>query len=135
MNQRIRVLIAGAQPSARAGINALLTLYPEFEITGLASDGHEAVFMAAEYKPDVILIDLQMPVTDEMEATRQIKGRWPGIPIIALTMYSSDGHEAQKAGADAFVLKGFEPETLREVILQTRNSSDKNPLTSEHTGL
>lgn len=123
MNQRIRVLIADDQLSARNGLKALLTLNSAFKVVGLASNGREAVQMAEEYRPDVILMDLQMPVMDGLEATRLVKDKWPMIKVIALTMYVGRKAEALTASFDAHLLKGFEAEILYSIILKTQRQS------------
>jgi DNA-binding NarL/FixJ family response regulator len=105
------------------GLKALLALYPEIKVVGLASDGREAVQMAEEYRPDVILMDLQMPVMDGLEATRLVKEKWPMIKVIALTMYVDRKAEALTAGVDAHLLKGFEAEILYKIILKTQRKS------------
>ena len=134
MNQRIRVLIADGQQSARNGLKALLTLYPEFEVVGLASDGREAVQMAKEYQPDVILMDMQMPAMDGLEATRLVKDKWPTIKVIALAMYIGGKDEALTAGIDAHLLKGFEAEILYKTILRIQSRSFSNPLVTRGIG-
>lgn len=126
MKQRIRILIADDQESARNGLKALLTLYPGFEVVGLARDGREAVQMAEEYRPDVILMDIQMPIMDGLEATRIVKERWPMIKVIALTMYGGNKDEVISAGADVYLLKGFEPETLHKNMLGILDGSVPN---------
>ena len=134
MNQRIRVLIADDQQSARNGLKALLTLFPEIEVVGLASDGREAVQKAEEYRPDVILMDIQMPAMDGLEATRLVKDKWPMIKVIALAMYVGGKHEALTAGVDAHLLKGFEAEILYKTILKIQSRSFGNPLVVKGTG-
>lgn len=123
MNQRIQVLIADDQRSARDGLRALLTLYPEFEVVGLACNGQEAVQMAEEYRPDVILMDIQMPVMDGLEAIKLVKEKWPMIKVIALTMYIDNKDEALAAGADMHLLKGFDAEILYKDILSMIDGS------------
>ena len=98
-------------------------MYPEFEVVGLASDGREAVQLAEEYRPDVILMDVQMPVMDGLEATRLVKDKWPTIKVIALTMYVGRKAEALTAGVDAHLLEGFEAEFLYRIILKTLSRS------------
>ena len=123
MNQRIRILIADDQRSARNGLKALINMVPEFEVIGMASNGLEAVQMANEYRPDVILMDMQMPIMDGLEATRLVKDRWPTIKVIALAMYVGRKDEAFTAGVDAHLLKGFEAEILYRIILKTVHRS------------
>jgi DNA-binding NarL/FixJ family response regulator len=118
MKVHIRVLIADDRLSSRNGLRALLATQLEIEIVGEAADGREAVHLVEQCQPDVVLMDLRMPVIDGLEATRMIKGRWPQVKVIALTMYSSHQSEALSAGADAFLVKGCPAEDLLEAILQ-----------------
>ena len=118
MKQHIRVLIADDRLSSRNGLRALLATQLEIEIVGEAADGREAVRLVEQCQPDVVLMDLRMPVIDGLEATRTIKGRWPQVKVIVLTMYPSHQPEALAAGADAFLVKGCSAEDLLEAILQ-----------------
>jgi len=122
MKRRIRVMIADDQQPTRLGLIALLTLCPEVELAGEAADGLEAVVLAAERRPDVVLMDMQMPGMDGLEATRHIKRQKSEIKVIALTMYSRYKAQALAAGVDAFLLKGCATETLLDAILDLRDS-------------
>jgi DNA-binding NarL/FixJ family response regulator len=126
MEGRIRVLIADDQKPTRLGLSALLTLCPEIELVGEAADGLEAVQLAVERQPDVVLMDMQMPVMNGLEATRRIKIQRSEIKVIALTMYNRYKAQALAAGVDAFLLKGCPTETLVDAIL-----SLKEPRTSK----
>ena len=126
MEGRIRVLIADDQKPTRLGLSALLTLCPEIELVGEAADGLEAVQLAVERRPDVVLMDMQMPVMNGLEATRRIKIQRSEIKVIALTMYNRYKAQALAAGVDAFLLKGCPTETLVDAIL-----SLKEPRTSK----
>jgi DNA-binding NarL/FixJ family response regulator len=117
MERHVRVLIADDRPATRQGLRALLTLLPQVEIVGEAANGGESIQMVAECQPDVVLMDMQMPVMDGLEATRRIKEQWPEVQIIALTMYARYQAEALAAGADAFLLKDGAPDTLAGAIL------------------
>ena len=79
VNKTWRVLVVDDQAPTRQGITALLELAPDMEVTHEASDGSEAVQLVAEEQPDVVLMDVRMPVMDGLEATRQIKDRWPQV--------------------------------------------------------
>ena len=116
MNKKLRVLVADNQEPIRQGITALLELTPDIEVCHQASNGWEAVQFVAEEQPDVVLMDVRMPVMDGLEATRQIKGRWPQIKVVVLTLYGSHRDEALTAGADRFLLKGGTSSSLTEVI-------------------
>ena len=126
MEGRIRVLIADDQKPTRLGLSALLTLCPEMELVGEAADGLEAVQLAVERRPDVVLMDMQMPVMNGLEATRRIKIQRSEIKVIALTMYNRYRAQALAAGVDTFLLKGCPTETLVDAIL-----SLKEPRTSK----
>ena len=117
MKQRVRVLIADDQQATRQGLSALLILCPEVELVGEAVDGLEAVQMVAEHRPDVVLMDMQMPVMDGLEAARRIKKQWSEIKVIGLTMYNRYKTLAISAGVDEFLIKGCATETLLDAIL------------------
>jgi YesN/AraC family two-component response regulator len=118
MKQHIRVLIADDRLTSRDGLKALLATQLGIDIVGEAADGREAVQLAEQYRPDVVLMDVRMPVMDGLEATRIIKDRWPEVKVIMLTMYPSHQAEALAAGADAFLVKGCTAEDLLAVILK-----------------
>jgi DNA-binding NarL/FixJ family response regulator len=86
------------------------------EVVGEAADGQESVDLAAERRPDVVLMDVQMPVMNGLEATRCIKRQWPEIRVVVLTMHPKYRAEALAVGADAFLLKGCPSEMLRAAI-------------------
>jgi DNA-binding NarL/FixJ family response regulator len=130
----MRVLIADDRPRSRDGLRALLATvrlspsaalrigahgeaWPEVEVVGEAADGEEAVRLVEECRPDVVLMDVRMPAMDGLEATRFIKGRWPEVKVIVLTIYATYRADALAAGADAFLVKGCPAEELLEAIL------------------
>lgn len=112
MTRPTRVLIADDSAHAREGLRALLATWPDIHVVGEAANGQEAVQLAAEHLPDVVLMDVHMPVLDGVEATWRIKQRWPAVTVIILTVYVSEQRSALKAGADAFLIKGGAPEQL-----------------------
>ena len=122
MNGRVRILITDDQQPTRRGLKALLNFAPQIEVVGEAANGQEAVRLVAEYRPDVVLMDIQMPVMDGLQATRLIKSQWPEIKVIALTNYPTYRAEALRAGVDAFLLKGCTPEALQITIIQAVGS-------------
>ena len=112
MAQPTRVLIADDSVHAREGLRALLRMRPEIEVVGEAANGQDAVRLVAECRPDIVLMDLQMPVLDGVQATQLIKQQWPAVTVIALTVYTMEQSAALAAGADAFLIKGSAPAQL-----------------------
>jgi DNA-binding NarL/FixJ family response regulator len=116
-NQRTRVLIVDDQRPTRQGLKALLASSSQMEVVGEAADGQECVDLVAEHHPDVVVMDVQMPVMNGLEATRRIKRQWPEVRVVVLTMYAAHQAAALAAGADAFLLKSGHPsEILRAVV-------------------
>jgi DNA-binding NarL/FixJ family response regulator len=113
---RIRILIADDHPVFRFGLRALLAAEPTTEVVGEATTGDEAIRLAAELSPQIILMDLNMPGTNGIDATRRILATMPQINILVLTMFDDDDSvfAAMRAGARGYLLKGAEgEETLR----------------------
>lgn len=127
MNKKQKVLVVDDQASTRQGIMAVLELAPDIEVTREASNGREAVQIVAEKQPDVVLMDVRMPLMDGLAATRHIKDRWPQVKVIVLTMYPSNEAEALAAGADRFLLKGAPSSSLTEAIRSLVSSSQHGP--------
>jgi DNA-binding NarL/FixJ family response regulator len=117
MERRLRILVTDDRQTTRQGLRALLSLLPEVEIIAEAADGQQSVDFVAEYRPDVVLMDMQMPVMDGVEATRRIKEQWPMVRVIALTIYPHYRARALAAGVDVFLLKDSAPEALVGAIL------------------
>ena len=114
----IRVLVADDHPVFRRGMRAILGAEPEIELVGEATDGEEAVALALELRPDVILMDLNMPGVTGIEATRRILEASPDTAILMLTMFEDDDPvlAAMRAGAPGYVLKGADwAHTLRAI--------------------
>lgn len=107
----ISVLIADDHPVVRQGLASFLELQPEIELVGQATDGREAVEKALELMPDVVLMDLAMPVLDGIEAIRRIRSACPSTKVIALTSFSDESRlfAAVKAGAAGYLLKDTDP--------------------------
>ena len=112
-----RVLIADDQRSVREALRCLLALSPQVEIVGEAVDGQTAVHLVPECQPDVVLMDIKMPVMNGLEAAHRIKNRWPGVRVIILTMYGSYRTDALASGAVMFLVKGCTCEALQHAIL------------------
>ncbi len=116
-DDKIKVIIADDQVSTRRALKALLTFEPRIEITGEAGDGSEAIRLVGTLLPDLVLIDVQMPVMNGIKATQQIKTMWPGIKVIVYTMFPGYQQEAYQAGADYFLIKGSLGFTPSQIIL------------------
>ncbi len=114
MLNKTRVLIADDHTIVRSGVRLLLQAEPDIEVVGEALNGDEAIALAETLQPDVILMDIGMPGTNGLEATRQIKTRFPEIRILVLTMHRSDEYffEMLRAGASGYILKSAETNDL-----------------------
>ena len=120
----IRVLIVDDLPQVRQGLVSILNLAarrirPRIEVAGEAQNGMEAIRQARTLHPDVILMDLEMPILDGYEATRQIKAEQPGERVIILSIHvgGEEQQRAREAGADGFVVKGACYQDLVNAIL------------------
>lgn len=114
----IKVVIADDHPLVREGLRKVLELEQGIEVVEEAGDGQGAINMARKMKPDVILMDINMPGTNGIEATRVIKRESPKIGIIALTIHDEEEYvlELVKAGVSGYVLKDIDPAKLVETI-------------------
>lgn len=117
MGGRTRVLIADDRSRSRKGLRALLSTNAQVEVVGEVRNGKEAVELTDEIHPDVIIMDVRMPVMSGIDATCVIKDRWPEVKVIVLSMYRRHLEDAQEAGADFFLEKGCPPQDLMEAIL------------------
>lgn len=102
----MNVLIVDDDRASREGLRELFELRPNINVIGEAIDGEEAVTLADSLHPDLVVMDVQMPRMDGLEATRQIKQRTPDIRVVLLTMYREYRAAALRSGADAFLVKG-----------------------------
>ena len=114
----IRVLIADDQPLMRAAFDMTIRAEPDMAVVGDAADGSEAVEMARDLRPDVVLMDVRMPVLDGVEATRQLSAQADPPKVLLLTTFEIDSYaiEALRAGASGFLLKDVHPQQLAEAI-------------------
>ena len=118
MDGPIRVLIADDHPVFQAGLAALLTAAPDIELAGTAATGPETVELARRARPDVVLMGLQMPGLDGIEATRRIAGGNPHTSVVVLSVFGDDDtvRETLRAGARGFLLKGAGHEQIRRAV-------------------
>ena len=122
MTEPIRILIADDHTIVRTGVRMILEAETDFAVVGEALDGQQALEMVESLHPDLVLMDIAMPVMNGLEATRQIKARFPEVNILVLTMHRSDEYffEMLKAGAAGYVLK---TSNMDELVLAVRAAS------------
>jgi DNA-binding NarL/FixJ family response regulator len=114
----VRVLLVDDHPVFRHGLTALLSAIPDIEVVGEGTTGHDAVRLAAELRPDVVVMDLNMPELNGVEATRQVTAAHPEVGVLVLTMFEDDDSvfAAMRAGARGYLVKGADsPEVLRAI--------------------
>jgi len=117
-----KILIVDDVPQVREDLRTLLPLAGEIEVVGVAINGLDAVRKAETLRPDVVLMDLEMPILDGYEATRQLKTLNPACRVVALTIYGDPQarQKAAEAGVDAFIVKGTPVEALVKVITKSK---------------
>ncbi|WP_286170757.1 response regulator [Bacillus sp. NTK071] len=138
----MKLLLADDHLMVRKGLRLFLQSQPDIEIIGEASTGLEAVTLAEQLQPDVVLMDLIMPEMDGIEATKQLKQKYPGMKIIILTSFSDQDHvlPAIRAGAEGYQLKDIDPDELIYTIRAAFNGKSHlhplatNQLMSHMTG-
>ena len=115
---QIRILLAEDHALVRAGIRALLERQQDMEVVGEAADGDEAIQKVSELRPDVVVMDIAMPGTTGLEATRQIKATFPDVHVLTLTILEDERYffESIQAGACGFILKRVLPEELLSAV-------------------
>lgn len=123
MSETIRVHITDDHPIVRRGIKQLLGTEAGIEVVGEAANGREAIADMDKLKPDIVLMDLVMPVMDGIETIRQIKAAYPSIQILVLTSFATDDKvfPAIKAGALGYLIKDTGPDELVRAIRQVHN--------------
>ncbi len=117
MGGDIRLIIVDDSLHARNGLCAILATQPGMDVVGEATQGLEALALLEAKQPEVALIDVRMPVMDGLQTARVIKGRWPQVRVILISMYADHREEALESGADAFVVKGCPTEDLVQAIV------------------
>jgi len=115
---KIRVLIVDDHGVFRNGLKAVINHQADMEVVGEAEDGEKAVALTRELQPDIILMDVKMPVLDGAETTSRILSEMPGMKILALSIYADDGFmtNMMRAGALGYILKGCDTEELSDAI-------------------
>ena len=130
MGDVVRILVADDHPLTRDGIKAALALDDEFEVVGEASDGQEAVYLAEQVQPDVVLMDVRMPVLGGIGATQKISRTVPNARVVMLTVEETQARvgEAIQAGAAGYLLKDIDARELaRAVHLAAEGSAVIHP--------
>jgi NarL family two-component system response regulator LiaR len=122
MSDTIRIMIVDDHSVVRSGLGAFLQVFDDFELVGEASNGKEAVEACGTCRPDVVLMDLVMPVMDGAQATSEIRERYPDIQVIVLTSFKEDDlvERALKAGAIGYLLKNVSADELAQATRSAR---------------
>jgi DNA-binding NarL/FixJ family response regulator len=112
--KEIKLLLVDDQDLIRESLHIVLDMDPEIKVVGLAENGAAALTLCEEHQPDVVLMDIHMPVMDGVEATRQLKTKWPHIRVIILTTFQEVNYvvDALSAGAEGYLLKAIHPRDL-----------------------
>jgi DNA-binding NarL/FixJ family response regulator len=118
MADTVRILLVDDQRLMREGLRTLLELEPGLHVVGEANQGREALDLYTRLQPDVVLMDIRMPVMDGVEATRQLVGHWPTCRVIILTTFDDDEYvfEGLRAGALGYLLKDVSIQELAEAV-------------------
>ena len=120
----IRVMIVDDHGEFREGLKVVINHQEDMEVVGVAENGEEAVVLTRDLLPDIILMDVKMPVMDGTDATRRILAEMPDMKILALSIYADDGFMAgmMRAGALGFILKGCDIDELSDAIRRAAGS-------------
>lgn len=124
MSEKKRILVVDDKPRARQSLSVLLSTWPQIGEVREAANGLEAVAMVEEFRPDLVLMDALMPEMDGLEATRQIKTRWPETRVVMLSMYSDYSDAAILAGAESFASKSDLVVQLRAILAALSSPTD-----------
>ncbi len=119
MSEKIRVLLADDHPLMTEGLRLTISGWEEFDVVGVASDGAKALALCRTLKPDIVILDMQMPKLSGPEVISQIKSETPEMHFVALTTFddAETVSQAMKAGCNGFLLKVIEPEKLKASLL------------------
>lgn len=123
---KTRILVVDDHQMFRDGLKALIALQNDMEIVGEAENGQDAIAKTHKFHPDVILMDINMPIMDGIEATRRIIAEMPNMKILALSMHSGDSFMASmmRAGALGYIMKGGDFEELSGAIRRAAGSGN-----------
>ncbi|MGH2425056.1 MAG: response regulator [bacterium] len=115
---KIRVLLADDHAIVREGVKMILAKEPDFEVVGEAQDGQQALELVERMKPNVVVMDISMPEMGGIEATQQVKERYAGVNVIALTMHEDESYvfKLLRAGASGYVLKRAAAQDLVQAV-------------------
>jgi len=116
MENKLHLMIVDDNPHARKALSAFISTQEWSRVVSEASNGEDALEKIEGRIPDVILMDVHMPIMDGLQATQIIKNRWPQIKVVILTIYSDFKSQAYQAGADAFLIKGCPMEEMTSTI-------------------
>jgi two-component system response regulator DesR len=124
--EKIKILIVDDQKNVRQSLGTILGLIDDFEVLGEAADGAEAIRLADQLDPDIVLMDMSMSELDGTAATRSIKERDPGVGVLMLTMYGSQNarQRAVEAGIDDFAEKGIAMDELAHLIRRVHRTKE-----------
>jgi len=128
-NTTIRVVVVDDHDMVRRGLAVFLRTFDDLKLVGEAADGEEAVRIVEELRPDVVLMDLRMPVMDGVEATKVIRAQFPETQVIALTSFKDERlvHDALSAGAIGYLLKNASVDDLAAAIRAPRGQAHAFP--------
>ena len=118
MNEKLRIVLAEDHKTVREGIKLLVDAQPDMEVVGEAGDGEAVIALTAKLEPDIVLMDISMPVLNGLRATKKLRALYPKIKILTLTRHTDDGYLRQLigAGANGYVLKQSAPSELINAI-------------------
>jgi DNA-binding NarL/FixJ family response regulator len=118
MEQKHRILIVDDHALLRAGLRALLAEEPDIEVAGEAENGQDAILAVGRLAPHLVLMDLSMPAMNGIDATAEIKRRYPAVRVLVMTLHKTEDyvHASLKAGADGYILKDATQEEMRVAI-------------------